>query len=337
MRKTELDLCRIFGCLAVLMIHAGADIYHEVPLESVAFLLLNFISTAVRGGVPLFFMLTGALFLTRPALDLRRFLLRHPLRMTGLYYLWSLLYALMRVAGGTLTFGPEFLFAVIAGHYHMWFLPAMVLCYLFLPPVYAAVHRGGLDGRYLVGLFIMLGIALANCNLTPDPAPILYRFTQNFSLDYLPYLGYAVWGWHLSTRRMPKNTLWIAPLVYLGVTILAARGNRWYSAYRGAADGWLFSYFSVPSFVQATAAFCFFLALGGRDFRHRDAIAQCADATLGVYLIHPAVIEGVERFGLCVTRDAPVLSLLGFFALLTVLCFAAALVGKRLPGIKRVL
>ena len=41
MRKTELDLCRIFGCLAVLMIHAGADIYHELPLESFSFAAVN--------------------------------------------------------------------------------------------------------------------------------------------------------------------------------------------------------------------------------------------------------------------------------------------------------
>ena len=85
MRRTELDLCRIFGCLAVLMIHAGADIYHEVPIQSFSFVLLNFISTAVRGGVPLFFMLSGALFLSRAKLDTRRLLIRHALRMTGLF------------------------------------------------------------------------------------------------------------------------------------------------------------------------------------------------------------------------------------------------------------
>ncbi len=336
MRRTELDLCRIFGCLAVLMIHAGADIYHAVPLEGPAFRVLNIISTAVRGGVPLFFMLSGALLLSRERLDLRRFLLRHPLRLTGLFYLWSLFYALLRVFGGTLSFGREFVLAVVSGHYHMWFLPAMALCCLFLPPLHAALHRGGLDGRYLTALFLGLGIVLANCNLTPDPAPILYRFTQNFSLDYLPYLGYAVWGWRLAALRMPKKTLWLAPLVYAGVTLLAARGNRWYSETRSAADGWLFSYFSLPSFLQATAAFSFFLALKDHGFRRRDAIAALSEATLGVYLIHPLVIEGIERFGFRVTPKAPVLSLLGFFLLLAALCFAIALAGKKLPVVKRI-
>ena len=337
MRRTELDLCRILGCLAVLMIHAGAEIYHAVPLDSPAFVLLNLISTAVRGGVPLFFMLSGALFLSRPKLDVRRLLLRHALRLTGLYYLWSLFYAALRALEGAFASPAEFAYAVVAGHYHMWFLPAMVLCYLFFPPVHAALHGLRLDGRYLLGLFFFLGLVMANCNLTPEPSPILFRFTQNFSLDYLPYLGYAVWGWWLSTKTAPKKTLWLAPLVFLGATLLAAWGNRWYSESRGAADGWLFSYFSLPSFLQASAVFCFCLALKSRAFRRADRIAALADATLGVYLLHPLLIKVLGRAGLAVTPAAPVGSLLGFFVLLALVCFALALIARRLPLLRRIL
>ncbi len=336
MRRTELDLCRIFGCLAVLMIHVGADIYHAVPLGSLSFILLNLISTAVRGGVPLFFMLSGALFLPRDSLDCGH-MLRRALRLTGLFYLWSLLYALLRLAGGSFEDARAFFYAVAAGHYHLWFLPAMVICYLFFPPVHAALHHGGLDRRWLLGLFFFLGLVMANCNLTPDPAPILNRLTLNFSLDYLPYLGYAIWGWFLSEKRFSRRTLWIAAAVYALTTLLAARANRWYSAYRGAADGWLFSYFSLPSFLQASAAFCFFLALREQRFRHPARIAALADATLGVYLIHPLVINALERAGLAVTPAAPVRGLLLLFTVLAPVCFAAALAAKRVPLLRRLL
>ena len=337
MRRTELDLCRIFGCLAVLMIHAGADIYHEIPLQSFSFAAVNFISTAVRGGVPLFFMLSGALFLSRPALDIRRLLVHHALRLTGLYYLWSLLYALLRLVSGGLSLGPEFFYAVVAGHYHLWFLPAMVLCYLFFPPVHAALHGGGLDGRYLLGLFFGLGILMVNLNLTPDPAPVLFRFTQNFSLDYLPYLGYAVWGWWLAGRKMPEKTRWLASLAYLFVTLLAALGNRWYSGYKQTADGWLFSYFSLPSFLQATLVFCFCLALKGHRFRSARTLAALSDAALGVYLLHPLLLNLLGRAGLAVTADAAVGSLLAVTAALAVSCFALVLALRRLPPLRHLL
>jgi len=270
MRRTELDLCRVFACLLILMIHAAADIYHELPLPGAAFFAVTFLSTLSRAGLPLFFMLTGTLLLTREKLDLRQNFIHRVLRFTGMYYLWSLFYALARALSGAFEGPYDFLYAVVAGHYHLWFLPAMVMVCLFLPVVHAAIHGGKLDGRYVVGLFLFLGVFLVNCNLTPDPAPLLYRFTQNFSLDYLPYLGYAVWGWWLSKKEFPRRTLWLAPLVFLLVTLLATLANRWYSFTRGDADGWLFSHFSLPGFLQTTCCFCFFLALKGKKLRHES-------------------------------------------------------------------
>ena len=337
MRRAELDLCRILGCLAVLVIHAGAEIYHELPLESASFAAVNLLSTAVRGGVPLFFMLSGALLLGREELVLPYFFRRHVLRLAGLFCLWSLLYALLRLANGAFADAHSFFMALAGGHYHLWFLPAMVLSNLFLPPVHAALHEGRLDGRYLVGLFLFLGIVLANCNLTPDPAYVLHRITLNFRLDYLPYLGYAVWGWWLDRRFFPRKTLWLAPLLWILVTLAAAAGNRWYSGYKQTADGWLFSYFSLPSFLQATLVFCFCLALKNHIFRYPRALAALSDAALGVYLLHPLLLNLLGRAGVTVTAAAPLGSLLGVCALLAVLCFGLTLALRRIPLIKRIL
>lgn len=264
-------------------------------------------------------------------------MLRHALRLTGLYFLWSLLYALARAASGAFAGSYDFFYAVVAGHYHMWFLPAMVVCYLFFPPVHAALHGGGLDARWLLGLFLFFGIFLSNCNLTPEPRYILYRFTQNFSLDYLLYLGYAVWGWWLSTKKLPEKCRWLAPLLYLAVTFLAAWGNRWYSVRQGAADGWLFSYFSLPSFLQASAVFCFFLTLREKRFSHPERIAALSEATLGVYLIHPMVIELLGRLDLSPEPTAPVLTLLLCFGLTALVCFAIALAARRIPGLRKIM
>ena len=337
MRRTEFDLCRVFACLFILLVHTGADVYHQLPLESFDFFAVSFLSTMSRSALPLFFMLSGALLLSRETMDPMRVLRHNVLRLTGLYYLWSFLYALARAASGAFDSQYAFWYDVVAGHYHLWFLPAMVVVYLFLPVVHAAVHRGGLDRRYLVGLFLFLGIFLANCNLTPDPAPILYRFTQNFSLDYLPYLGYAVWGWYLSERAFPRRTLWLAPAVFLLATLGATLANRWYSLLRAEADGWLFSHFSLPGFIQTTAMFCFFLALRGRRFRQEKAILALSGCTLGVYLIHPLMINLLERVGLAVTPRSPVLSLLGVTALLAALCFALVMLARRVPFLRRIL
>ena len=335
MRRTELDLCRIFACLLILMIHAAADIYHALPLSGAAFFAVTFLSTLSRAGLPLFFMLTGTLLLSREKLDVKQNFRHRVLRYTGMYYLWSLLYALARASSGALEGPSDFLYAVIAGHYHLWFLPAMVMVCLFLPVVHAALHGRNLDGRYIVGLFLFLGVFLVNCNLTPDPAPVLYRFTQNFSLDYLPYLGYSVWGWYLSKREYSRRTLLLAPLAFLAVTLAASVLNRWYSLYKNTADGWLFHFFSLPTFLEATAAYCFFLAMKGRAIRRVKLVTELSACTLGVYLLHPLMINVLERFGLSPTPAAPVSSLLVFYLALAAACFALTFLLRRIPLVKR--
>ena len=338
MRRTELDLCRIVACVMVLFVHTGAEAFYACPILSPDFFPLCLISTAVRGSVPVFFMLSGALLLSRDRLDVLPFLKKHALYLTGMFFLWSLLYALgSRLAAGSFGSLYAFFFDVAQGHYHLWFLPAMVLCYLFMPPVWSALHGERLDARYLLFLFFLLGILWTNFNLTPDPAYILNRLTLDLSLEYLPYLGYAVWGYWLSAKSFGRKWLYIAPAVYIAVTVAAAFGNVWYSGYKGEADGWLFSYFSLPSFLQASAIFCFFRALGERPLRGGRALGYLSECTLGVYLIHPLVINVFQRLGYSVDPSRPVASLLVFTLALALTCFALTAAAKRLPVIRKLL
>lgn len=338
MRRTELDLCRLTACIMVLFIHTSAALYHICPLDASAFIPLSLISTMMRGGVPVFFMLTGALFLNRETLALRRFLKTHVLRLILLFAFWSLVYALgARLAARDFGDWYSFFFDLAKGHYHLWFLTAMALGCLFLPVAHAAIHKGQLKGEYLLFLFFGVSILCANCNLTPDTALILNRITLDFSLDYLPYLGYAVWGWWLSRQHFGKQWLFIAPAVFLVCTGLTTWGNIWYSHYKEVADGWLFSYFSLSTLTQATMCFCFFQALKDRPFRRPRLWAALADCTLGVYLLHPLFINLLEALGLSMTLEAPALSILGFTAVLAAACFAATALGRKLPIIRKLI
>lgn len=337
-RRYELDLCRITACIMVIIIHAGSALYHSCPLYEPAFVPLCFISTAVRGSVPVFFMLTGLLMLSREKLALGHFFRRHILRLAGLFLFWSVLYALgSRFSSGSFGNAYDFFFSVMAGHYHMWFIAAMVTCCLFIPILYAAIRGAKLDTRWLLGVFLFLVLLMQNCNLTPDPAYILNRFTLNFGFDYLPYLLYIIWGWYLGQREYGRRTLWLAPLVFLLTAVLTTVGNVWYSNYRGYADGWLFSYFSLPNFIMASAMFCFFLALKGHAFKHGKLIHRLSDCTLGVYLLHPLMLNILERFGVAVGLQHAVLSLLGVAALCAVLCFAVSYVAKKIPLVRNLL
>ncbi|MDO4990637.1 MAG: acyltransferase family protein [Eubacteriales bacterium] len=337
MRRTELDLCRITACQAVILSHAAADGFHMVPIESGRFWVLCLVSTVVRASIPQFFMISGTLLLGRETMDPWRTLKKRTGHLVVLFYVWSLAYALLRAATGAFGSFYDFAYAVVIGHYHLWFLPAMTVVYLFMPPVHAAIHGNKMDPRYLLFLFFFLGIFLTNCNLTPDAMPILYRFTLNFGLDYLPHLGYAVWGWWLARRQMPRRTLWLAPLVFVLTLLLTTQANCWYSAYKETADGWLFNFFSLPNFVMGTAGFCFFLALRDRSFPHAGTVAAISDCTLGVYLLHPMLLNMFKRLGLVIRPEHVLGDTALRYVLLVAAAFPAAWLLRRIPGIRRLL
>ena len=337
MRRTELDLCRIAACLAVILSHACAEGFGMVPLDSGRFWVLCLVSTGVRISVIHFFMISGTLLLGRETMDPWKTLKKRTVHMWVLFVFWSLAYALLRAAAGAFDSFHDFAYAVVLGHYHLWFLPAMALVYLFMPVAHAAIHGNRLNPRYLLFLFFFLGIFLANCNLTPDALPLLYRFTLNFSLDYLPHLGYAVWGWWLAQREMPRRTLWLAPLVFVGTLLVTTQANCWYSLHKETADGWLFSFFSLPNFLMGTSAWCFFLALRGRSFPHAKTVTAVADCTLGVYLLHPMVLNALKRLGLAVRPEHVLGDTALRYLLLVAIAFPAAWLLRRIPGIRKLL
>ena len=89
MRRPELDLCRGIACLAVVLIHT-VMLFWDFDPASPVWAVWNFLSLAVRFGVPLFFMLSGALLLGRERLDFRRHLRRIG-HLLLLFYVWSAL------------------------------------------------------------------------------------------------------------------------------------------------------------------------------------------------------------------------------------------------------
>lgn len=336
MRRAELDLCRVFACVSVLIIHTSAEYFWTVPLTSVDFAFINFLASSVRGSVPLFFMLSGVLFLTRENMDIKHSIIPHSIRLIGLYLFWSFIYACGKFSLGQIDRTSSLLSTIVESHYHLWFLPAMALCYLFLPPVYYALHGKQLEFKYFLVLFFIWGILFKAFEISPFPVPNLLRFSQSFPLEHLSYLGYAVWGAWLDTKSMSRKIRWIALASFLFISITATIENQLFSFQQSFADGWLtFDYFSVTSFLQATSIFCFFLSLKDYQWEHAKALASLSDATLGVYLIHPLIIGILKHIGFFSLPVGTITQSTLLLITLTIVCFTFTLLAKQVPIIKR--
>lgn len=293
MRKASLDLCRIVACLAVVMIHTVMLFWDFDPLVP-TWALYNFLSLAVRFGVPLFFMLSGALLLGRETLDLKKHLGRTG-RFVLLFYVWSLLcYGLDAAFFHVWTPGANFLSLVLSGYYHEWFLPALVLCYCALPLLHGLMYREEKNVRAGVWLLCGLAVLLTGLSSVPNKSPLFAALLGPWQLSDLRYLVYFLLGWRLRDKKLSGRALALLGLAALACLLFFAHCNRAYAVSVGEAIGIYYGYLQLPAALTAVFAFCLCQRLETVPSRLAGCLRTLSSCAFGVYLMHPVVIDALR-------------------------------------------
>ena len=126
-RTAYFDWLRVAAALAVMMIHVCAQHWYDTDVNGAAWRSFNLIDSLVSCAVPIFVMISGALFLNRE-IPLSKLLSKYCLRMLAAYFFWSLIYALFEAKSPAAA-----LALTLRGHFHMWFLPMIIGLYLCVP------------------------------------------------------------------------------------------------------------------------------------------------------------------------------------------------------------
>lgn len=289
MRKVHLDLCRVLSCIIVVTAHA-AQLFWDFDPFSPPWRFWNFISLCYRCSVPLFFMISGALLLGRPRLDLKKHL-RHMGRFTLLFYLWSAIcYGLDALVFHVWTGEGSLPVLILSGYYHEWFLPALVLCYFALPLLHGFLH----GDRALAGRGVLLLCApvvlIATLEPLPQKPPLLAAFLSAWDLSYLRYLMYFLLGWLLETRPLSRRAERPLGLAALCSLLFFAWVNRRYALAAGHAVDVTYGFFALPAALCAAWVFSLCRRAEGFPPKVSAFLYALSPYTLGVYLTHPIFI-----------------------------------------------
>ena len=106
------------ACFAVIILHVAAHNFTKVGVTSLKWQTLNFYDGIARVGVPLFIMISGALFLN-PNKDfpIRKIYSKYILKIAIVFIFWAFVYAVMNYAETNNKL--VFFSTLIRGHYHM--------------------------------------------------------------------------------------------------------------------------------------------------------------------------------------------------------------------------
>lgn len=135
-RIIYLDVLRILATFAVIAIHVCSQNWSKVQPSSYEWNIFNFYSGLSRWAVPIFVMISGALFLdNRRTINIKKLYTKNILRIITAFIFWSMFYAIItndfwgKDRGNIKLFVKSF----IEGHYHLWFLHMILGLYIATP------------------------------------------------------------------------------------------------------------------------------------------------------------------------------------------------------------
>lgn len=341
-----LEVLRLVACILVVGVHVSAFNLEQVPVESLNFKVMNGLDCLSILGVPLFVMISGALFLA-PSYEItvKKFYTRKIPRIVFLYFFWLLFYNVVNfLENGTVWNFTNVKKQIVLesllgkGMYHMWYLPMLAVLYLLTPFLksFAADRKKCL-------LFCALGFAYSILLPTALKFEFPYRtiveslynqFDCSFFGGYVTYyvLGHALHEYVPKLSAQKKAALGLAGVIAMAIEIAVC--NAW-SVKTGIMSTILNTPFSVTAFIGAAAIFLL-LRDGVSGRKQEELSGKLAGLTLGIYLIHPLFLRIYGWLGGTTLFAPAAIAVPLIIVLITLISGAAVYVLSKIPVVKKI-
>jgi surface polysaccharide O-acyltransferase-like enzyme len=314
-RIIYLDLLRIVGVFAVIVLHVAAAQWYITPVVSYQWQIMNVFESLTRFCVPLMIMISGVFFLDPDKmLTIKQLYHKYILRIVVAFLFWSLVYAVVNLVGDYQQTGVidwlGLLKQVVLGRYHLTFLYYLVGLYMIVP-VLRAVTKDLKLSMYYVLLFFSLSLVPNALKAIPFLSAAVSLFMNKFSFSLVGYAGYMVAGYYLSKVVLSRNH---RVLIYgLGVVSVfyTMVMTSWFSIEQLVATSNWYGYLLPTTFLTTCAIFVWFKErFGGRmDIPYAPFISRLANLSFGVYLVHDLFNILLKQLKITVVMFNPVISI----------------------------
>ena len=278
------DFMRFIGAFLVVLAHI--DVWGGGPdwAQKVYY-------TISRNGVPIFFLMSGYLLLSKEE-DLWTFFKKRAVKIIIPFFIWSIIYDAYAAhsfaeTGVTLDAVLKMFIRILRGPRaaHLWFFYSLIGLYLFTPILRLFVAKAkNSDILYYIGLwFIAMPIMFIVEEFTP--------LQNGFELYYaVGYVGYFLLGLYLGRLETTPRLLWIA----LGLFVVGASFTFAVFYFDLAPQNNELVFRSYPSLnivVMAMAVFILLKAAGERiSPRLARFSAIVSQSSFGIYLVHSIIL-----------------------------------------------
>jgi len=256
-RNVSFDLLRIISALSVVVLHVSAQYIMISGVDSLFFRLSNFLNSISRFGVPIFVMLSGALFLSEEKeISIAKIWTKYILRTFILFWVWSFAYYVFQsLYMWKFDFWNHGIARTVLGCVyasdHFWFLFMIMGLYALVPILRTWVHntdKKGLD--YLIILFFCCQILRTTATILIDKTLVQEILNMFKIIELSNYLGYFIIGYYLVKYGIPRKCKTILyALVPVGI-IANYFISDWMSIKQGAYTAGIYDSFGLFTFCR---------------------------------------------------------------------------------------
>ncbi len=292
MRLAYGDTVRVVGLLAVLLIHVcGFGRRPPLAEDMVGWWVCNILSSLSQWAVPVFVMLSGALLLDPNRQETPLAFAKKRFFRVGIPLLfWCYFYLSWTNPKGMSVQSWEFL-RQGRPYYHLYFLFIIAGLYLFTPLLRGLIRFLGDKERGWLGAITLIIAALTA--LWRPEAEERTAWTL-----FIPYVGYYVLGFSLKRRTGDPLTPLLGLMGWLLASAYLVFGEWVRASEVESAQPLRYmiqGHFSPAIILESLGVFIFL-----REWVRRESlwVRQLAQLSLGIYLLHPFLLEELSRVGM---------------------------------------
>lgn len=340
-RYLHLDILRIIGTLAVILIHVAAQNWTKVNVKSFEWGVFNFYDSLVRWGVPIFTMVSGALFLGRD-LPTTTIYKKYILRIVTAFLFWSSIYALPILLGGRGV--KAFLIRVGKGPYHLWFLFMIVGLYMIIPFLKKIAENETLL-TYFLRLSFFFAFVIPQTigilqSLNGGLAGVLREMYTDMHMDFVTgYAFYYLLGYYLNQKKEIKmgKVYLVGGIGFLSTFLFTAL----FSMMKNKPNELFYEYFSVNVLFESIFIFLMvrkIFVMNGKKTEEKvgNFLKKLSKYSFGAYLVHVLILNNLRgMFKLHTLTFHPVFAVLLVWILVTVLSFLVSALLNRIPKLNQ--
>ena len=339
-RIIYLDMLKVISCIAVVVLHVTASAFKTMAIQSESWLVVTSVNMLTRFAVPIFVMVSGALFLNPDKnIDIKKLYKKNILHLVIVYVFWTVIYSIYNVYNNDMSMNMTNIIkdAVLESYYHLWFIPMLIGIYICIPIVRTIVKNNKEIIEYFLIIFLVFKIIPQTILLFKFPySGYIAAILERIEIPLLSYIGYFILGYYLHAYDLSgkvKKLIYIIGVIAAIIAIIVTIG---YSFYVGKAVETLCREFSITTFAMSVAIFVLVKnMLANNKIKFEKQIIHLSDISLGIYLIHElfrAILKNQVGLSSAKIWNLPIVILVTLIA-----SYIVSYIIKRIPFVNKYL